>query len=115
MPENVQDLTQQFNRRSTDQFPHVQILLEIKSDVQSIKTELVEFKKDVNKAFPKDEDGQPDYIGHRKYHEKEIKQDDKLGEYKTDFVKKLLQWAGIGFIGFILISVLDFIRKGGGV
>lgn len=104
MLETVQDPTQPiYNRRAADQFPHVQILLDIKADVQSIKTELVEFKKDVNKAFPKDEDGLPDYVGHRKKHEKENREEDRLGEYKTDFVKKLISWAGIGFIGFIFV------------
>ena len=38
----------------------------------------MEFKKDVNKAFPKDEDGLPDYVGHRKKHEKENREEDKL-------------------------------------
>lgn len=112
MPENAQP-TQQYNRRESDQYPHVQILLDIRTDLQGIKNELVEFKKDVNKAFPKDEDGLPDYVGHRKGHEKDNKEADKLNDYKNDFTKKLLSWAGVGFISFIFYAVVDYIRKGG--
>lgn len=114
MQENAQYLqhNDQQNRRAQDQLPHVSLLLEIKQDVQAIRSELVEFKRDVSKAFPKDEDGLPDYIGHRKGHEKQNKEEEKLDEYKTDFAKKFLGWAGIGTLGFLLAAVLNYIKGG---
>ena len=115
MPENTQQHAQYSesqNRRASDQLPHMSLLLEIKSDVQAIRSELIEFKHDVNKAFPKDEDGMPDYIEHRKSHEKQNKEDEKLDEYKTDFAKKFLGWAGIGTLGFLLAAVLNYIKNG---
>ena len=108
--------TAQYNktpaRRASDQLPHMSILLEIKAEVSAIRSELVEFKRDVNQAFPKDEDGLPDYISHRKGHEKQNKEDEKLDEYKTDFAKKILGWAGIGTLGFLLAAVLNYIKGG---
>ena len=103
---------EQPNRRASDQLPHMSLLLEIKTDVQAIRSELVEFKRDVNKAFPKDEDGIPDYAGHRKIHERQNKESEKLDEYKTDFAKKILGWAGIGTLGFLLAAVLNYIKGG---
>ena len=100
------------NRRASDQLPHMSLLFDIKSEVQAIRTELVEFKRDVNKAFPKDEDGLPDYVAHRKTHDRQNKEDEKLDEYKTDFAKKILGWAGIGTLGFLLAAVLNYIKGG---
>jgi len=106
------DQPQHYERRASDQLPHVSLLLDIKSDIQGIRTELVEFKRDINKAFPKDEDGLPDYVGHRKQHGKIDKEAKKDEEYKTDFVKKLYGWIGIGALGFILSAVIQYIRGG---
>ena len=111
MPENATYNDSQ-NRRASDQLPHMSLLLDIKSEVQAIRTELVEFKRDVNKAFPKDEDGLPDYVAHRKTHDRQNKEDEKLDEYKTDFAKKILGWAGIGTLGFLLAAVLNYIKGG---
>lgn len=80
--------------------------------MQAIRSELVEFKRDVNRAFPKDDEGLPDYDGHRKKHIKLDKEDEKLSEYKTDFTKKFLGWAGIGAIGFVFVAVINYIRGG---
>jgi hypothetical protein len=112
MQEENQQPPQHFERRASDQLPHVTLLLDIKSDIQGIRTELVEFKRDINKAFPKDEDGLPDYAGHRKQHGKMDKEAKKDEEYKTDFVKKLYGWLGIGALGFILSAVIQYIRGG---
>lgn len=112
MLENTQQSEQQYNRRSIDQLPHIALLLEIKQDVQAIRSELVEFKRDVNRAFPKDDDGLPDYLGHRKQHDKQNKEDEKLDEYKTAVAKKVLAWAGIGTLGFLLAAVLNYIKGG---
>jgi hypothetical protein len=86
--------------------------LDIKAEVQAIRTELVEFKRDVTKAFPKDEEGLPDYSGHRKFHAQEAREDAKKEEYKTHFAKKLYAWAGIGAVGFVLSAVIQYIRGG---
>jgi hypothetical protein len=113
MHENTQQTqTQHFDRRASDHLPHITILLDIKSEVQAIRTELIEFKRDVNKAFPKDDEGLPDYDAHRRKHLRDIKEEDKFAEYKTDFSKKLFSWLGIGTVGFVLAAVVSYIKGG---
>ncbi len=111
MQETAQSNTE-LNRRQSDQLPHVSLLLEIKSEVQGIRSELVEFKRDVNKAFPKDEEGLPDYDSHRRSHIKQNREEQKLDEYKTDFAKKILAWLGIGTLGFLFAAVVNYIKGG---
>lgn len=102
----------QNKRRATDQLPHMSLLLDIKTEVQAIRSELVEFKRDVNKAFPKDDEGLPDYDSHRKSHLKQLKEEDKLNEYKTDFTKKILGWVGIGTLGFLFAAIVNYLKGG---
>jgi hypothetical protein len=89
--------------------------MEIRTELQAIRSELVEFKRDVNKAFPKDDEGLPDYDGHRRVHLKQNKHDEKIDEYKTDVTKKILAWVATGSLGVIVLAVIDyvFIRRGG--
>lgn len=110
--QSVQQLNEQRNRRAEEQLPHLQLLIDIKSEVQSIRTELVEFKRDVSRAFPKDDDGLPDYIGHRKGHEKDNKTDIKKEEFNEGFTRDMFRWGGISFIGFIVGLVVTYLRGG---
>lgn len=117
MLESIQQMTQpqsdQRNRKAQDPLPHLQLLIDIKSEVQSIRAELVEFKKDVSRAFPKDEDGLPDYVGHRKGHEKEDKAQAKREEFQVGFARDLIKWGGISFVGFIVGLVVTYFKGGG--
>ena len=60
-------------RRADDQLPHIQLLVDIKEEVSAAHTEILELRKDVSKAFPKDDEGLPDFVGHRKIHERDEK------------------------------------------
>ena len=113
MLDSIQPQSELRNRRAEDQLPHLQILLDIKSEVQSIRTELVEFKKDVSKAFPKDDDGLPDYVGHRKGHEREDRAQAKREEFQVGFARDLIKWGGISFVGFMVGLIVTYLRGGG--
>ena len=121
MAESMQATLQ--NRRESDTLPHISLLLdiktevsnmrqEIKAEVSSLKAELTEFKKDINKAFTKDEEGLPDYHAHRIRHTKLDKEDAKTDDYYTDFVKSLIRWAGIGLATLILSALIYYFKAG---
>lgn len=115
MPESIQQPQQtndQINRLSDNELIHYPILIDIKTEVQIIRAELIEFKRDVSRAFPKDEDGLPDYLGHRRGHERDNKTDIKKEEFNENFVKDLVKWGGISIIGFIVGLVVTYLRGG---
>lgn len=103
----MQDNSQTNESRSWD---HLTLLMDIRSEVQAIRTELVEFKKDVSKAFPKDDDGLPDYAAHRKKHEKENREENTFSEYKVDFVKDIVKWAARGIIAFLIAASIYYLK-----
>jgi hypothetical protein len=100
MPENNQASATPHN---TEQI--FDLLLEIKGELGEIRTELSNFKKEVNSAFTRDEDGNVDYYGHRLYHKKEDKAAEVGKEFKVGFAKKAFEWAGIAALGFVATSV----------
>lgn len=69
---------------------------------------LVEIKK-INSAFPHDDEGGADHIGHRRYHEKLMKAADAeekfWRELKLDLTKKGLWGLVVIIIGLILVGI----------
>ncbi len=84
--------------------PYSEVLDKLKklSDTQE---EMLELLKDISRAFPRNDFDEPDYDGHRKYHQQIISkaiQDDKdLHSEVQDVVKKGL-WAGLALLGYAL-------------
>ncbi len=93
--------------------PYSEVLDKLKklSDTQE---EMLELLKDTSRAFPRNDFDEPDYDGHRKYHQQLIRkaiQDDKdrHGEVQ-DVVKKGL-WAVIVLMGYALWDSIKDILK----
>ena len=62
---------------------------------------LVEVKH-MRSAFPKDEDGEVDYDGHRKYHESLIRAAEAQEAFWTDLKKEILKK---GILGALIIAL----------
>jgi hypothetical protein len=106
MPEN----THAALKHSSNEQQIFELLLEIKDELAEIRTELTSFKKEVNSAFIKDEEGNIDYHGHRLFHRKE-KESEKVGkEFQVGFAKKAFEWAGIAALGFVATSVWAYFK-----
>lgn len=97
-------------RRADDQLPHIQLLVGIKEEVSAAHTEILELRKDVSKAFPKDDDGLPDFVGHRKIHERDEKAIAKREEFQVGFVRDLAKWGAVSVVGFMIGLVVTYFK-----
>ena len=84
--------------------PYNEVLDKLKklSDTQD---EILELLKDISRAFPRNDFDEPDYDGHRKYHQQLIRRaveaDKDRQAAVQDVVKKGL-WAGLGLMAYAL-------------
>lgn len=67
--------------------------------------EILEYLKDISRAFPRNDFDEPDYEGHRRYHQQLIRRaieaDRDRQSAVQDVVKKGL-WAGLALMGYAL-------------
>lgn len=84
--------------------PDSEVLDKLKklSDTQE---EIFDLLKDISRAFPRNEFDEPDYDGHRKYHQQLIRRAVEADRDRQlavqDVVKKGL-WAGLALMGYAL-------------
>ncbi len=67
--------------------------------------EILKLLKDIGRAFPRNDLDEPDYDGHRKYHQQLIRREVEADRDRQlavhDVVKKGL-WAGLALLGYAL-------------
>jgi hypothetical protein len=71
---------------------------------------LVDMLKDISRAFPRDEFDEPDYDGHRKYHQQLIQKAAEAEKDRQEAVKSVVHkgvWLGLTIIG---VALLDYIK-----
>ena len=96
--------------------PETDVLKKL-DQVTKTQDEILELLKDINRAFPRDDLDEPDYDGHRKYHQQLIRRaveaDKDRQSAVQDVVKKGL-WAGLALMGYAIWEyITDKIRRGG--
>ena len=69
--------------------------------VHSTARDLKELTQKVEAAFIKDEDGEPDYSGHRIYHRKVNNSEAQFQLSKSKVIKDVTSWAIIGILTVI--------------
>lgn len=79
----------------------LEIFGSIKEELRAIRSQFEEFKKEVNSAFPKDDEGNVSYYEHRAYHKNQKDLAKRMDDYKVDFTKKVVGWLGILILGAI--------------
>lgn len=57
----------------------------------------------VEAAFPKDDDGRPDYYGHREWHKESVAKKKTLSEYQNKFTEKLVIGVASATVGLMTI------------
>lgn len=76
--------------------------------------EILDLLKGISRAFPRNDFDEPDYDGHRKYHQQLIRQAAEADRDRQlevqDVVKKGL-WAGIALMGYALWDSIKDILK----
>ena len=70
--------------------PHQQERRATAEQIKDIQDTLHRVLDNFTAAFPKDEDGRPDFYGHREFHKLEDDKRKKLTEYQNEFTKRLV-------------------------
>lgn len=73
-------------------------------DIQRMLNELTE---NVHSAFVKDEDGKPNFYGHREEHKANAKKQAALSEYQQEVTKNIIK-----FVATVVISFLGLVGSG---
>lgn len=81
--------------------------IEAKMDAirMEIEKDMHEVRQLIKVAFPKDEDGQADFIGHRKAHEVWIKKVEAETEFFNKMKMELVKWGLLGFAGWAIYQL----------
>lgn len=68
-----------------------ELLRELHAELHTLVTK-------VESAFTKDEDGNPDYSGHRKFHKEQDSAKEDYEESKKKIIRNIISWASIGIL-----------------
>lgn len=80
---------------------------------------VLELKRNLESAMPRDEDNNIDYTGHRRYHREQEEKEKEDQETKLALKKNLLTWASIGILTILgsliaqayILPILSIIPK----
>lgn len=80
---------------------------EAKILLQQVNVNLKEIIHKLESAFPKDEEGNTDYVGHRNFHKDQKDSAKQYKDSKAAIFRNILTWAAIGIATIILNSMID--------
>jgi hypothetical protein len=63
--------------------------------------------RELKSAFPKNEDGEPDYLLHRAYHKEEKLEKENAEKRKENVKTNILTWGCIGIIAVVLTTIIQ--------
>ena len=69
---------------------HSELLHEIHRELKTLTTK-------VESAFVKDDDGEPDYAGHRFYHKKQNESDAEYSKHRAKIFREIVTWIAIAY------------------
>jgi hypothetical protein len=77
-----------------------------------MKGELAELHSKIMLGFPKDENGDPDILGHRNYHEALIEQSKARTEYWQKLTFELSKWGLLGLLAWMVHEMWSAFLRG---
>lgn len=87
-----------------------EMLLTMHKDIIELKEEVNSNLKAIHQAFLKDDDNNPDFLGHRLDHKTRQMQAEKMNGYKEGVAKKVLEYFVVSVITLIAVSVFEYVR-----
>ncbi len=75
-----------------------ELLIQIHSDLKLLTQK-------IESAFPKDDNDEIDYLGHRQYHQKQINDTRQYSENKAAIFRNVITWAIIGVLTVVASSI----------
>ena len=79
---------------------HSELLHEIHRELKTLTTK-------VESAFVKDDDGEPDYAGHRFYHKKQNESDAEYSKHRAKIFREIVTWIAIGILSVVGTSIFQ--------
>ena len=79
---------------------HSELLHEIHRELKTLTTKL-------ESAFVKDDEGEPDYAGHKLYHKKQNESDIEYSKHRAKILREIITWIAIGILSVIGTSVFQ--------
>lgn len=86
-----------------DHINQLEVLLEIRARVKRME-------ENFSSAFVKDDNGEPDFVGHRQFHRLKIDEARAAGAVREDVTKKVVSWMSIAGLTVIGYALLDWIK-----
>jgi hypothetical protein len=80
---------------------------EIKDTLVEVRAELKQINQKLESAFPKDDNDEIDYQGHRQYHKTETDNAQRYKDSKAAIIRNVLTWASIGLVTILTSSLAD--------
>lgn len=74
--------------------------------LHEIHRELKTLTQKVESAFVKDDDGEPDYAGHKMYHKKQQDDDEEYAKHRARLLREVLTWIVIGVLSVVGTSLV---------
>lgn len=75
--------------------------------LHEIHRELKHLTSRVESAFVKDEDGNPDYTGHRLYHRKQDLEQEAMQKSRNKVLSDIATWLIIGFLTIVGTAIVQ--------
>ena len=85
-------------------------LIEVHERLEEHIREVNKLKSDLERAFPADRFGEPDYHGHGEYHQRRITDENKLNELKDTAVKRVVSGGVWALVIFLAIASWEYFK-----
>lgn len=89
----------------------LRLLVEIKSEVSNVRMELAAHKIEVIRAFLKDEDGFPDFDGHKRDHAARRDSAKAIDSYKAEAARKVVTMATGGGLLVLALAMWEYFKR----
>lgn len=80
---------------------------DVKELYQELAREVRALSQKLESAFPKDDEGEPDYAAHRIFHKKQAIEEDEYRASKSKVVTQIISWLLIGIFTIIASSLFN--------
>ena len=87
------------------------VVAKLTEDLKNHQDSAERIRQAHEKAFVKNDLGEPDFEGHRLYHTRSIKNAQDMENYKTGMTRTFLDWVVKGFLAIVVAGIISIVSK----
>lgn len=80
-------------------------------DREYSQREIFDKLQEIVSAFPKDELGNPDFSGHRRFHKEQVHAQENFEASRRKIISNIMSWAAIGLLTVLGSALAPYIAK----